>query len=64
MSWFKVGKKVVNHDKILLLKNKHTDLWDICTNNENNPPLEKHFWAGDFKTKEEAEKYLGDTLKN
>lgn len=49
--------------KYYFLKNKHTNLWDICTNNENNPPLEKHVWAGDFKTKEEAEKYLGDTLK-
>jgi hypothetical protein len=46
-----------------IIKNKATGLWDICTNNQSNPPLEKYIWAGDFKTEEEAKIYLSNTLK-
>lgn len=50
--------------KYYMIKNIKTGLWDICSNNKNNPPLEKHVWAGDFKSKEEAERYLKETLQD
>jgi hypothetical protein len=49
--------------KYYIIKNKSTSLWDICTDDVRNPPLEKYRWATDFNTKEEAETYLGETLK-
>lgn len=50
--------------KYFIIKNKATGLWDICTDNTHNPPLAKYVWAGDFKTQDEAERYLAETLKN
>ena len=50
-------------DRYYLIKNSETKLWDICTDNLHNPPLEKYRWATDFNTRSEAEKYLEETLK-
>jgi hypothetical protein len=49
--------------KYYIINNKKSGRWDICSTNKNNPPLEKSIWAGDFNSKEEAEKYLADTIQ-
>ena len=49
--------------KYYIIKNKKTGKWDICSNNNSNPPLEKAILAGNFKSEEEAETYLKDTLQ-
>ncbi len=49
--------------KYYIINNKKSGKWDICSTNQNNPPLEKSVWAGDFNSKEEAEKYLIDTIE-
>ena len=49
--------------KYYIIKNKKTGKWDICSNNNSNPPLEKAIWAGNFKSEEEAETYLKNTLQ-
>jgi hypothetical protein len=46
-----------------IINNTKSGLWDICSTNQNNPPLEKSIWAGNFKSKEEAEIYLTETIK-
>ena len=50
--------------KYYMIKNKKTGKWDICSNNNNNPPLDGQVWAGDFNSKEEAEVYLKETLQD
>jgi tetratricopeptide (TPR) repeat protein len=49
--------------KYYIINNRKTGKWDICSTNQNNPPLEKSVWAGSFNTKEEAEKYLVETIQ-
>ncbi len=48
--------------KYFIIKNKKTGKWDICTDNAHNPPLDRYIWAGDFKSEEEAKRYLKETL--
>lgn len=61
----KVGDAWVSYTgaKYYIINNKDTGRWDICSTNQNNPPLEKNVWAGNFNSKEEAEKYLADTIQ-
>ena len=62
----KVGDSWISYtgSKYYVINNKSTGHWDICSNNQSNPPLEKYIWAGDFNSKEEAEAYLKETLQN
>ena len=49
--------------KYYIINNKKSGKWDICSTNQNNPLLEKSILAGGFNSKEEAEKYLIDTIQ-